>query len=190
MWGGQPAAPHSVFAPPPPRLAGTGGTLPAVSSFVLTALVIALIIVGCSSAEPVEGVDPPEPVTSEEMQTLLTDSTDPVVLNVWASWCTPCRSEAPLIGKAAEEFEDDVRFIGLDVRDTPNGAAAFIAEFFPGAPIEHYADSSGAIPTDLGGSRGVPITFFFRPGGELSYLHHGVIDERTLVLQIDELVNG
>jgi len=138
----------------------------------------------------VEGVDPPVPITSEEVQTLLAESTEPIVLNVWASWCTPCRSEAPLIGKAAEQFEGDVRFVGLDVRDTPNDAAAFIAEFFPTAPIEHYADPSGAIPSDLGGSRGVPLTFFFRPGGGLSYLHYGVIDERTLVLQIDELVNG
>jgi cytochrome c biogenesis protein CcmG/thiol:disulfide interchange protein DsbE len=161
-----------------------------VPRIVLTALVVALVAVGCSSAEPVEGLDPPVPITSQEMQQLLADSTEPVVLNVWASWCTPCRSEAPLIGKAAEQFEEDVRFVGLDVRDTPNDAAAFIAEFFPDAPIEHHADPSGAIPTDLGGSRGVPLTFFFRPGGELSNLHYGVIDERTLVLQIDELVNG
>ena len=161
-----------------------------MSRFVLTSLVFALIAVGCSSAEPVEGIDPPVPITSEEMQTLLADSTEPVVLNVWASWCTPCRSEAPLIGKAAGQFEEEVRFVGLDVRDTPNDAVAFIAEFFPDAPIEHYADPSGATPTDLGGSRGVPLTFFFRPGGELSYLHYGVIDERSLVLQIDELVNG
>ncbi len=166
------------------------GTLPIVSRFVLTSLVVALIAVGCSSTEPVEGIDPPTPITSEGMQTILAESTEPIVLNVWASWCTPCRSEAPLIGKAAAQFEDDVRFVGLDVRDTPNDAAAFIAEFFPTAPIEHHADPSGSIPTDLGGSRGVPLTFFFRPGGELSYLHFGVIDERTLVLQIDELVNG
>jgi cytochrome c biogenesis protein CcmG/thiol:disulfide interchange protein DsbE len=161
-----------------------------VFRIVLTTLVVALVAVGCSSAEPVEGIDPPAPITSQEMQQLLTDSTEPVVLNVWASWCTPCRSEAPLIGKAAEQFQDDVRFVGLDVRDTPSDAAAFIAEFFPTAPIEHYADPSGSIPTDLRGSRGVPLTLFYRPGGELSYLHFGVIDERTLVLQIDELVNG
>ncbi|MCL1594759.1 MAG: TlpA family protein disulfide reductase [Actinomycetia bacterium] len=161
-----------------------------MSRFVLPAIVVALIAVGCSSAEPLEGIDPPVPIASEDMQTLLSESTEPVVLNVWASWCTPCRSEAPLIGRAAEQFEGDVRFVGLDVRDTPNDAASFIAEFFPTAPIEHYADPSGSIPTDLGGSRGVPLTFFFRPGGELSYLHFGVIDERTLVLQIDELVNG
>ena len=153
-------------------------------------LVVALVAAGCSAAEPVEGVDPLTEITSQEMQTLLAESVEPVVLNVWASWCTPCRSEAPLIGKAAEQFEAEVRFVGLDVRDTPDGATAFIAEFFPTAPIDHYADPSGAIPSDLGGSRGVPLTFFFRPGGGLSYLHFGVIDERTLVLQIDELVNG
>ena len=161
-----------------------------VSRLVAFALALMLVAAACSSGTPVEGVEPPTPIAGEAMETLLAESTEPIVLNVWASWCTPCRSEAPLLGRAATEFEGDVRFIGLDVRDTPNGAAGFIAEFYAGAPIEHFADDSGAIPSQLGGSRGVPITFFFRPGGELSYVHHGVIDERTLVLQIDELVNG
>ena len=156
----------------------------------LTLLAVVLVAAACTSREPVEGIEPPSPVTSEDLQVLLTDSSEPVVVNVWASWCTPCRSEAPLIGRAATEYANDVLFIGLDVRDTPEGAAAFIGEFFPEAPISHRSDATGQIPTDLGGSRGVPLTFFYRPGGELSYLHFGVIDERTLALQIDELVNG
>ena len=153
-------------------------------------LAVALVVGACSSSEPVEGIEPPTPATSQEVQDLLAESPQPTVLNVWASWCTPCRSEAPLIGRAAREFADEVAFVGLDVRDTPAGATAFIAEFFPDAPILHLADASGQIPSDLGGTRGVPLTFFYRVGGELSYLHFGVIDERTLALQIDELVNG
>jgi cytochrome c biogenesis protein CcmG/thiol:disulfide interchange protein DsbE len=161
-----------------------------VFRIVVTSLLIALAATACSSSEPVEGIDPPSPITSQEVRDLLAQSTEPIVLNVWASWCTPCRSEAPLIGRAASEFDDEVAFVGLDVRDTADGAAAFIAEFFPAAPIVHFADATGQIPGDLGGSRGVPLTFFYRVGGELSYLHFGVIDERTLALQIDELVNG
>jgi len=171
-------------------LIGLRGTLSVVFRIVVTTLLIALASTACSSGEPVEGVDPPTPVTGLEVQNLLAASPEPIVLNVWASWCTPCRSEAPLIGRAASEFGDEVAFVGLDVRDTPEGATAFIGEFFPDAPILHLADSSGQIPSELGGSRGVPLTFFYRVGGELSYLHFGVIDERTLALQIDELVNG
>lgn len=169
---------------------GHKGTLTTVFRVVVTILLIALVAAACSSNEPVEGIEAPVPVTVEEVQDLLATSPEPIVLNVWASWCTPCRSEAPLIGRAAREFDDEVAFVGLDVRDTPEGAAAFIAEFFPDAPLLHLADTSGQIPGKLGGSRGVPLTFFYRVGGELSYLHFGVIDERTLALQIDELVNG
>jgi cytochrome c biogenesis protein CcmG, thiol:disulfide interchange protein DsbE len=168
-------------------------TLPIVFRLARSLALLAMLVVlatSCSSAEPVEGVEAPTPITGEEMQQLLSASTEPVVLNVWASWCTPCRSEAPLLSRAADEFGDEVAFIGLDVRDTPEGATAFIGEFFPDAPITHFADPSGQIPIDLGASRGVPLTLFFRAGGELSYLHFGVIDERTLALQIDELVHG
>jgi hypothetical protein len=80
-----------------------------------------------------------------------------------------------------------VRFIGLNVRDDQTGARQFIAEFFPEAEIEHLFDTGGDIPIELGGSRAVPLTFFYGPGGELVTLHTGVIDERTLALQIDEI---
>lgn len=157
---------------------------------ILVLAVFAIAAASCSSSVPTDGVEPPAQVTNSEMQELLTTSTEPIVLNVWASWCTPCRSEAPLLGKAAREFSDEVRFIGLDVRDSQDGAVSFIAEFFDDAPIEHFADPGGSIPVELGGTRGVPLTFFFRSGGELSYLHIGIIDERTLALQVDELREG
>ena len=147
------------------------------------------VVAACSPTEAVD-VDPPPPTTADEVTTLLEESTIPVVLNVWASWCVPCRSEAPLLSKASNRYRGEVRLIGLNVRDAPGGAAAFIGEFYLDAAIEHFADSDGFIPIGLGGSRGVPLTFVDRPGGELRFLHYGVIDERTLALQIDELVNG
>lgn len=151
-------------------------------------IALALVAAACSSA-PAGEVDPPPPTTTNEVRTLLAESPDPVVLNVWASWCVPCRSEAPLLSRASDRYDGAVRMVGLNVRDAPGGAASFIAEFFPDAAIEHLADAGGTIPVELGGSRGVPLTFFFEPGGDLSFLHYGVIDERTLALQIDELVS-
>lgn len=155
----------------------------------LSLLLVAVLGAACA-AQPIGDAAPPPATTSAEVRDLLAASTEPVVLNVWASWCVPCRSEAPLLSRASERYGDEVRMIGLNVRDAPGGAARFIAEFFPGAAIDHLADAGGTIPIELGGSRGVPLTFFFDPGGELRHLHYGVIDERTLALQIDELING
>jgi cytochrome c biogenesis protein CcmG, thiol:disulfide interchange protein DsbE len=154
-----------------------------------TAVIVAFVLAACSQAAPVD-VDPPQPTTTAEVVAMLEESALPVVVNVWASWCIPCRSEAPLLSRASVRYDGEVLMIGLNVRDSPGGAARFIGEFFPDATIEQLGDADGGIPIDLGGSRGVPLTFFYRPGGEMSNLHYGVIDERTLALQIDELVNG
>ncbi|NIR61688.1 MAG: TlpA family protein disulfide reductase, partial [Gammaproteobacteria bacterium] len=83
-----------------------------------------------------------------EVAAALTASEMPVVLNVWASWCVPCRSEAPLLERAASRFDGQVHFIALNVRDGQTEARRFIAEFFAGAPLDHWSDRGGNIPTD------------------------------------------
>ncbi|HSR15846.1 MAG TPA: redoxin domain-containing protein [Gemmatimonadales bacterium] len=146
-----------------------------------------VLLAACSSAAvPLDDVAPLPRITAPEVRALLEESEVPIVLNVWASWCTPCRSEAPLLRRAHDEAGDGVRFIGIDVRDDQEDARAFIAEFGLDG-FEHYFDESGAVPSDLAGY-GVPLTFFFAPGGTLVHLQSGVIDERTLALQIDELL--
>lgn len=149
---------------------------------------LALLLVACDSAVDISAVPELPVVATADVAEILATTDTPIVLNVWASWCVPCRSEAPLLEQAATTTAGDVRFIGLNVRDSQSGAREFIAEFFPAAPIEHLADPSGSIPIDLGGTRGVPLTFFYDRTGALVELHSGVIDERTLALQIDEIL--
>jgi thiol-disulfide isomerase/thioredoxin len=151
---------------------------------------LALVTAACGGSD-VDITDVPEltPTSPDAVQSLLDTSSDPVVVNVWASWCIPCRSEAPLLERAAAEFADRVRFVGVNVRDSQGGAREFIAEFFPDAAIEHLFDRTGDVPPALGGSGAVPLTFFYGPGGELVRLHSGVLDERTLALEIDEILS-
>ena len=148
-----------------------------------------MIVAACGGSSVDASAIPELPATTpEDITALLAASEQPVVLNVWASWCIPCRSEAPLLGRAVSQFGDVVAFVGINVRDSQGGAREFIAEFLAGTDIEHFFDRQGAVPPALGGSVGVPLTFFYEPGGDLVKVHFGVLDERTLALQIDELL--
>ena len=66
---------------------------------------------------------------------LSTDRGSVVVMNFWGSWCTPCREEAPALGTLARNFAGtDVRFVGVDIRDDPASAEAFMRTFRIGYP--------------------------------------------------------
>jgi thiol-disulfide isomerase/thioredoxin len=65
-----------------------------------------------------------------------------VVLNVWASWCAPCRAEAAdLAAVATEKAEDGVVFVGLNTRDSAAPANAFVERF--GLPYDNVIDTNG-----------------------------------------------
>ncbi len=151
-------------------------------------LVLSLVASACASSSTPEGPipDPPPPVTYDEMVAMIEGAGGPVMVNVWASWCIPCRSEAPLIA-AGTRTHPDVTFIGLNVQDSPDDAARFMAEFLSEADMVHVSNRDGNIPVQLGGTRGVPISFFYRAGGELAATHLGIIDEPTLARFLDEI---
>lgn len=151
-------------------------------------LIVVLVLAACgapSSPKATEIEDLPR-ITAGEFETHLASLGRPAVVNVWASWCLPCRSEAPLLTKAATTYGDQIEFIGIDVQDNQDDAKEFMADFGL-TGFDHFFDPNRDIPNHYRGF-GTPITMFFAPGGDLVRIHEGIVDERTLALNIDELI--
>lgn len=109
----------------------------------------------------------------------------PVVVNVWGSWCPPCRAEAPDLAKLAREFRGDVQFVGVDILDTRADARDFILEY--DWPYPSIYDPAGAIRDGLGYT-GQPITVVYDASGEMSWEWAGVVTEDLLRRQIRKVV--
>jgi cytochrome c biogenesis protein CcmG, thiol:disulfide interchange protein DsbE len=95
----------------------------------------------------------------------------PVVANVWASWCGPCRFEFPTLQKLAARYGKRVAFIGVNSQDSDDAASTFLGE----APVPYpsYTDPDEEIADSLGASLGLPDTAFYDRSGELVYLKQG-----------------
>lgn len=147
---------------------------------------MALMLAACSPSDAAEkpGLRLP-PLDVEVLTATIQESGRPTVVNLWASWCVPCRSETPLLVEAHAAFSDRIDFIGIDVQDDQASAQAFIAEF--GVKYENYFDPSASFRASTGGT-GVPITYFYTADGNLFDSHVGVIDEQQLALALDELL--
>ncbi len=94
----------------------------------------------------------------------------PVVLNVWASWCVPCRSEFPLLANASVTYGRRVAFLGADTEDQAANARSFLADHHVAYPS--YEASTEAL-SSLAAFEGVPTTMFFDGEGKLVHLHFG-----------------
>ena len=146
--------------------------------------VAVLGLASCSGTEPAGTAGELPEIDQTSFEQLIADSDRPMVVNLWASWCVPCRSEAPLLTEAHDLLGSEVRFIGIATEDTQPDARAFMDEF--GLEFENYFDRNGTVKAWIG-TRGLPTTFFVAAGGEVVSTSFGIIDERLLALEIDEL---
>lgn len=144
-----------------------------------------VLIVACASPDARTDVGSLTEIDVDGFEQLVAGSESPLVVNLWASWCIPCRSEAPLLQAAYDRFGDQVRFVGIATEDAAADSAAFLTEF--GLEFENYSDRPGSIRGHLG-AVGLPVTVFIHPGGEILRAHYGVIDDAALALGIDDLL--
>lgn len=94
----------------------------------------------------------------------------PIVVNVWASWCGPCREEFPVLQKLSARYGEKIAFLGLNAEDSEDAAATFLRE--EPVPYPSYSDPDKDIFDSLG-AVGFPDTAFYEPSGELVYLKQG-----------------
>ena len=95
----------------------------------------------------------------------------PVVVNQWASWCVPCRTEFPFLRDSANQHRGEVAFLGIDMQDDRGAAETFLAEL--PVPYPHIWDPDGEAAGSLGGGVVFPTTFFIDEGGEVQFVFQG-----------------
>ena len=155
---------------------------------VILGVLLGLLAVSCGGGSDPETVAATVPdslnwITPEEL-TVELSSGGAAVVNFWASWCGPCRAEAPVLRRAHEEYGDRVRFIGVAVDDTAADAFDFMESF--GILFQNYLADGGSMREHYG-AFGIPFTVFTDSAGDVLNVHRGIIDENILNLWTDEL---
>lgn len=110
----------------------------------------------------------------------------PVVVNIWASWCAPCRAEMPLLEEAATAYAGRAMILGVASNDDDAAAAAFLAEV--GVTYPNVFDIDGSVARALEVAR-YPTTFVFDADGTLRARVEGGISEQQLAGLIEDVIS-
>src|SRR5690242_16794247 len=104
----------------------------------------------------------------------------PVVVNVWAAWCGPCRVELPVVQSASLDWGKRVAFLGVDIKDNREAANTLLRQI----PLTYpsYEDPDGKV---YNGYKllGTPSTIYYDAAGKQTYIHTGPYQDRA---QFDE----
>lgn len=163
---------------------------------LLALILVALGVAGCGSAGSDETSKPPDyerllagapaPLAAlhEQANELLPGGSEayekrvaalkgyPIVTNVWASWCIPCRVEFPVLQKLSARYGKRVAFLGVNAEDDADAATTYLE----GTPVPYpsYSDPDKAILSSIGPtSGGLPDTAYYNADGTLCFLKQG-----------------
>lgn len=177
-------------------------TRKAVGLGAVIAVVVGLLVllgIGLTNIEPVTGrsgftrINKPAPEFKLSLfgggeVDLATYRGKPIVINFWASWCVPCRQEAPILESLWRFYQDkDVQFIGVDIQDSEADSLKYLREFDITYP--NGLDTDGRITVDYG-VIGIPVTFFINREGIVVRRWVGAVSETRMTQWVRELSEG
>jgi thiol-disulfide isomerase/thioredoxin len=161
--------------------------------FLLTGVFLAVLAVGLTLAWVFDRDDvatPGEPAPDFTVELLeggtftlsehVTEDGRPLVLNLWASWCAPCRDEIPALSDYASSHPS-VAILGVAVEDVAEESILLGAELRPSYPLAHGdAKFEASYP-----NFGLPVTYFLDADGMVTEVYNGILTEATLAEKLD-----
>jgi len=139
---------------------------------------------GSSVILPVDQRKPAPVLTGTDLNGNPVDTSEwkgsPGVINVWASWCSPCRAEAPELA-AVHKRNPDVNFLGLDTRDTDAAARQFVKKY--GIDYPNLPDPNGQLVLKFSGTlppQAIPSTLLIDANGRVAGRFLGAVTAEEL----------
>jgi len=173
--------------------------------FVSARIVVALVAVAAAvgllgyglASKGTAALSIGEPAPDKELETLDGSGTGSladyrgrwVLLNFWASWCDPCRDEAPALESFHRRNSDlGVVVLGVNLDDASDDARAFVEEF--GLTYPQLRDGDGRERRDAYGMTGFPESFLVDPDGRIALIRRGPVDERFLREEVAPVIDA
>lgn len=172
----------------------------------LLAILLALcLLLCCGCQEKTEDSEEPEVTTTEEQIDYATDFMvydregnavklsemrgKPVVINFWATWCGPCKSELPAFQQAFETYGEDVQFMMVDMVSGRTETKAGAIEYVDGQgytfPLYFDEDETAVVAYEI---TAVPATFVINAEGELVESHVGAMDYAAIEALLQQVL--